>query len=67
MTTERDPAGATPQIDQNTADIMENDVDFANEHERTSFADEGSPEGAEDESVPEGHGGMDLGERHRPD
>jgi hypothetical protein len=67
MTPDRDHPAETPEIDQNTADSMEEDADFADEHTRPTFADEGSPEGAEDESVPDGHGGMDLNERHRPE
>jgi hypothetical protein len=56
-----------PQVDQNTAESMEEDADFADEHTRPTFADEDSPEGAADESVPEGEGGMDMTERRRPE
>ena len=56
-----------PELDPNTAEIMEQDADFADEHKRPTYADEDSPEQAEDESVPDGEGGMDLGERRRPD
>ncbi|ALG10695.1 hypothetical protein [Kibdelosporangium phytohabitans] len=56
-----------PEIDANTAASMEEDADFASEHTKPTFADEDNPEGSENESVPEGDGGMDLGQRRRPD
>jgi hypothetical protein len=40
--------------------------DFAEEHTKPTFADEPSTEDP-DESVPEGEGGMDVGQRARPD
>jgi hypothetical protein len=69
MTPARNHSAETPepQIDQNTADSMEEDTDFAGEHSRPTFAEEDSPEGAPDELVPDGEGGMDLKERHRPE
>jgi hypothetical protein len=56
-----------PEIDPDTAESMEQDADFADEHKRPTYADEDSPEMAPDESVPSGEGGMDPGERRRPD
>jgi hypothetical protein len=56
-----------PDIDPDTAESMEQDADFAGEHTRPTFADEQSPEKAPDESVPDDEGGMDLGERRRPE
>jgi hypothetical protein len=56
-----------PEIDPVTAESMEQDADFADEHTRPTYADEDSPEQASDESVPDGEGGMDLEERRRPD
>jgi hypothetical protein len=56
-----------PEIDPVTAESMEQDADFAEEHTRPTYADEDSPEGASDESVPEDGGGMDMSERLRPE
>lgn len=59
-----------PEIDPVTAESMEQDADFADEHTRPTYADEPSTE-EPDESVPSGDagygGGMDIKERRRPD
>jgi hypothetical protein len=51
-----------PEIDENTAESMLEDADFADEHTKPTYSDEPAPEGP-DESVPEndgGAGGMDV-------
>lgn len=54
------PGGPAPF--QTTDDgVPDPDVDFANEHESTSFANDlsGGPEGAGEAESPRGHSGMD--------
>ncbi|MEU4343303.1 hypothetical protein AB0H00_18830 [Nocardia sp. NPDC023852] len=51
----------TPEIDPTTAEAMQQDSDFAEEHSKPTHADE-HPTDEEleiDESTPRGHGGMD--------
>lgn len=51
----------TPEIDPTTAEAMQQDSDFAEEHSKPTHADE-HPTDEEleiDESTPSGHGGMD--------
>lgn len=56
------PAGMSgPEKDQTTAEIQQQEPDFAEEHSKATHADE-HPQGAEletDESTPDGHSGMD--------
>ncbi len=52
---------STPNVDPTTAESMQQDADFADEHTKPTHADE-HPAGAEletDESTPSGHSGMD--------
>lgn len=51
---------STPEIDPRTAESMEQDADFAEEHDKPTFADE--HDGDADESVPDGLAGMDAGD-----
>ncbi|WP_169332714.1 hypothetical protein [Nocardia araoensis] len=52
---------STPNIDPETAESMQQDADFADEHTKPTHADE-HPAGEQletDESTPHGHSGMD--------
>ncbi|MFI6047454.1 GNAT family N-acetyltransferase [Nocardia sp. NPDC051321] len=57
------PAGMSgPEQDRTTAEIQQQEPDFAAEHAKPTHADE-HPKGADletDESTPDGHGGMDI-------
>ncbi|MEU7145258.1 GNAT family N-acetyltransferase [Nocardia sp. NPDC046473] len=57
------PAGMSgPDKDRTTAEVQQQEPDFAQEHTKPTHADE-HPKGAEletDESTPDGHGGMDI-------
>lgn len=55
------PGMSTPNIDPTTAESMQQDADFADEHTKPTHADEHpTDEQLEtDESTPRGHGGMD--------
>ncbi|MBF6222283.1 MULTISPECIES: hypothetical protein [Nocardia] len=52
---------STPNVDPTTAESMQQDADFADEHTKPTHADE-HPTGEEletDESTPRGHSGSD--------
>jgi hypothetical protein len=55
------PGGPAPFQTADDGSVPEPEVDFANEHDSTSYASDlsGGPEGAREAESPRGHAGMD--------
>jgi hypothetical protein len=58
---ESDPSDASGGSGSGLPALPDDDVDFAGEHDETSYADNvpGGPERAAEEETPRGHAGMD--------